>query len=198
MSRITFITPTLNRDQRIVERCLRSVALQTVTDWDQVVCSDGRHEPAIERLVERLDDPRRTYMHLPRCAGHYGAGVRAAVIELARGEFVSFLDDDNMVFPRYGELMIDALDRNPDAAFAICQIVECRGNPKLTKVAPYIMTGVPPVLHNVDTLQYVVRTAAMRKTGYCQQGYSSDGYTVEKLAKEHSWVAVNDVLGMHL
>jgi hypothetical protein len=60
------------------------------------------------------------------------------------------------------------------------------------------MTGIPPVLNNVDALQAVVRTEAMRKTGHCQRGYTSDGYTIEKLTREHSWIAINDVLGMHL
>jgi teichuronic acid biosynthesis glycosyltransferase TuaG len=198
MCRITFITPTLNRDPRIVERCIRSVALQTLRDWEQVVCSDGRHEPLIERLVERRGDPRQRYTYLPRCVGHYGAGVREAMIDAARGEYLAFLDDDNIVFPKFGETMIEALDRNASAGFAICQIVQCGSPPDSPTLAPYVINGIPPVLKNIDTLQVVVRKDAMCKTRWCLDGYMSDGRTYEKLAREHRWIGVDSVLGMRL
>jgi glycosyltransferase involved in cell wall biosynthesis len=198
MSRITFITPTRNRSPRVVERCLQSVERQTFTDWEQIVCSDGRHEPSIERLVERMGDPRRRYTYLPQRLGHYGAGVRDAMIDVARGEYLASLDDDNVVFPKFGETMIEALDRNSDAGFAICEIVECRPLPDKPDFSPFIITGIPPANCKIDALQVVVRKEAMRKTRWCMKEYYSDGYTYEKLARDHSWIRVDDVLGLHL
>jgi glycosyltransferase involved in cell wall biosynthesis len=198
MSRITFITPTLNRNPRIVERCLRSVANQTITDWEQIVCSDGKHEPEIERLVESRGDPRVRYTYLPRCGGHFGAGVRDAMIDVARGEYLASLDDDNIVFPKYGQTMIEALDRNPDAGIAICQIVECLALPNMPRLAPYVRNGIPPGKFDTDTLQAVMRKEAIRKTRWCLKGYISDSHTYEKLAREHSWIAVDAVLAMHI
>jgi len=196
MSRITIITPTLERDPRVVERCLRSVATQTFPDWEQIVCSDGKHEPAVERLTKRLGDARRRYSYLPQHAGHFGAGVREALTEVATGEYLAFLDDDNILFPRYAAVMIETLDRNPGAAFAICQILHCTELPVEYGLAPIVINGIPPRICNIDTLQVVVRKDAMRKTGWCLNGYCSDGYTYEKLAREHSWIAVDEVLGM--
>jgi glycosyltransferase involved in cell wall biosynthesis len=196
--RITFITPTLNRDYRIIERCARSVTNQTVADWEHIICSDGQFEPHVEHLVRALNDPRRRYAHLTTPAGHFGAGVRQAMISHANGDHLAFLDDDNMVFPKFAEHMIAALDRNPDAGFAICQMVQTAALPPQKVLAPTIITGIPPVVKNIDTLQVVVRKAAMEKSGWCLMGYCSDGHTYEKLAQQYRWIAVDEVLGIKL
>lgn len=110
MTRLSFITPTLNRDPRVVERCLRSIGNQTLEDWEHLVCSDGKHEPLVEQLVQRVGDKRRKYLQLAQHAGHFGAGVREALIDRAAGRYLAFVDDDNMVFPRFAQSMTAALD----------------------------------------------------------------------------------------
>lgn len=94
--------------------------------------------------------------------------------------------------------MIGALDADPAAGFAICQILHC--GPLLPSFGPppVVLTGVPPVTNNIDTLQVVARTAAMRECGWVLAGYGSDGATFERLAKAHRWVAVDEVLAAHL
>jgi len=197
-TKITFITPTLNRDYRVLERCALSVTSQTIRDWEHIICSDGQFEPHVEQLVQSFSDPRRRYTHLTAPAGHFGAGVRQALLTDARGDLLAFLDDDNMVFPKFAERMITALDQAPDAGFAICQIVQTAQQPPGCLLEPIIITGIPPVGQNIDTLQVVVRKAAMKQSGWCLMGYCSDGHTYEKLARQYRWIPVDEVLGMKL
>src|SRR5262249_20508926 len=145
-----------------------------------------------------LNDSRRRYAHLSTPAGHFGAGVRQALISHASGDYLAFLDDDNMVFPKFAEHMIAALDQAPDASFAICQIVQTTPLPPQYVLAPTIITGIPPVVRNIDTLQVVVRKAVMEKSGWCLMGYCSDGHTYEKLAQQYRWIPVDEVLGIKL
>ena len=63
---------------------------------------------------------------------------------------------------------------------------------------PAVLTGIPPVTANIDTMQVVVRTQAMRESGSVLQGYLSDGATYERLSRAHPWVEVAEVLGVHL
>lgn len=99
MSKITIITPTLGRPLPTLQRCLASVDRQTFAGWEHLVCSDGRPEPEVAELVRAGADPRRRYCHLAARGGHFGAGVRAALLPEVRTEYVAFLDDDNILFP---------------------------------------------------------------------------------------------------
>jgi glycosyltransferase involved in cell wall biosynthesis len=197
MSRVTIITPTCNRDLTILRRCISSVRSQTMPDWDQLICSDGQYEPAVDELVLSTKDERIRYCYLTDKRGHYGAGVRAALLDQARGRYLAFLDDDNMLFPKYLERMTDALEAAPDVGFAICQIVHYGPLAYAVPFFPVILNGIPPRLQNIDTLQVVVRRTAMLQTGWVLGGYCSDGYTFEKLGQEHRWLAIDEVLGIH-
>jgi glycosyltransferase involved in cell wall biosynthesis len=198
MSRITFLTPTRNRPLSVLERCLASVDRQTFSDWEHLVCSDGPPEPGVKELVERPSDGRRYYVYLAEPAGHFGAGVRAALLPQVSSDYVAFLDDDNLLFPRYGERMVRALDEHPEAGFVICPIVHCGPLLPCFGPPPAILTGVPPVLNNIDTLQVVVRTQVIRECGWALAGYGSDGWTYERLSQQVGWVAVEEVLAIHL
>lgn len=198
MSAITIITPTLNRPQEVLERCIASVNGQTFTDWEHVICSDGKHEPAVEELVRRGKDERRRYAYLSRQMGHFGAGVRSVLAPEAQSRYLAFLDDDNLLFPRFCERMVEVLEARPDAHFAICQIVHCGPLEPRFGLPPAILTGIPPATSNIDTLQVVVRTEAMRQNGWVLNGYLSDGATYEKLSQQYAWVSVDEVLAIHL
>lgn len=196
MSSVTILTPTLDRSMEVVARCIGSVDRQTLPSWQHWICSDGQREPAIELLCRA--DSRRSYMYLPKPAGHYGAGVRAALVPDVTTEYIAFLDDDNMLLPKFLERMVAALEQRPDAGFAICQIVHHGPLVKRFGLPPVIQTGVPPVVDNIDTLQVVVRTRAMQESGWRLLGYGSDGATYEDLAARYPWVAVDEVLALHL
>jgi glycosyltransferase involved in cell wall biosynthesis len=196
--KISILTPTLARGLPVIERCIRSVSQQSFRDWEHIICSDGRHELGVERLVQHYGDKRRKYVHLSQHVGHYGAAVREALLDVAVGEYLAFVDDDNIIFPKFAERMVDALEDNPDAGFAICQIVKCTPLPPEHGLAPIVISGIPPVRRNIDALQVVVRKQAMLKTRWCLNGYESVGYTCEKLANEHRWIAVDEVLGVKI
>ncbi len=198
MSTITILTPTLNRPLPALERCFASVNQQTLADWAHWVCSDGRHEPPVEDLVRRGHDHRRRYLHLPQLGGHYGAGVRAALTPEVRSPYVAFLDDDNLLFPKFCERMVAALEASPAAGFAVCQIVHAGPLHPRFGPPPAILRGIPPVTGNIDTLQVVARSEGMRQRGWVLAGYGSDGATYQRLAQAFLWVEVDEVLAIHL
>ncbi len=127
MRRITILTPTIKRPLAVLQRCLASVDRQSLPDWVHLICSDGEFEPAVAELVQRGRDHRRSYQHLATSAGHFGAGVRAALLPRVDTEYVAFLDDDNLLFPQYCAPMVRALDAHPRAGFAICLILHGAG-----------------------------------------------------------------------
>lgn len=195
---ISILTPTFNRAPHIVKRCLYSVRSQINTQWEQLVCSDGVCEPEIQDMMKKDFDSRQIYSFSDRKLGHYGAGVRDYLMKYCRGKYICCLDDDNILFPDYLQEMSKALDANPDAGFAISRTLYLGELARHIGVAPKILTGIPPVLQNIDTIQVMVRKEVMLESGWILEGYLSDGYTYQKLGEMYKWIEVPKLLSVHM
>lgn len=198
MTKVSIITPTLNRDLDAIKRCLYSVRGQTSSDWEQLVCSDGMLEHNVQGMMTIDFDLRQIYSYSEKNQGHFGAGIRNYCMSKCQGDYLCFLDDDNILFPHYIEKMSKALDENKSAGFAISRTVHMGPLAPFLGDPPKMLTGIPPVLQNIDTIQIMVRKEAMEKCGWVLNGYLSDGHTYEKLGKMFEYVEVPEILSIHL
>lgn len=197
---ITIITPTWKRPLDVIERCMKCVDIQTIQDWEHIICSDG-YEENVKEFIESKKEPRRRYKSLPEHLGIYANNVRQACLEEARGKYVLFLDDDNVIFPHYLEKMLKPLrNTSENIAFSICQIIHLGPLPVDKGEPPQILTGIPVVVQNVDTLQLLIKKDAINSIGGWDQetGYLADGYTFERIAKKYEYVEVPEILGVHI
>ena len=197
---VSIITPTCNRDLRIVQRCIQCVRSQTYEHWEHIVCSDGVLEPHIKTLVESDRDARMKYMVTAKKHGGYGGAVREEIInKIPLGKLLVFYDDDNVIFPTYLEKMVKALvEAKNDEKFAICQIFHFGPLQPFFGPPPILLEGEPK-LYYIDTLQVMVEAEAMKKVGWVNPlHYCSDGMTYEALGKAYKWVKVPECLGVHL
>lgn len=97
---ITVITPTYKR-HHYLKNAIDSVLSQTYTDFELIVVDDNPAESEERKLTEevmkQITDPRVRYVQNAKNLG--GAGSRNVAIEMAKGEFIAFLDDDDMYLP---------------------------------------------------------------------------------------------------
>jgi glycosyltransferase involved in cell wall biosynthesis len=106
---------------RVAEAHLRqaigSVRGQSHDGWELVIVADGPPEPAVDRVIAAAAlDERRIRVLRRRETG----GIAAASddgIGAARGEFVAFLDHDDVLHPRALEMVARRLAGRPDAAW---------------------------------------------------------------------------------
>src|SRR5437870_3888913 len=101
---VSVCVATYNRAQLLVERCISSVLEQTYGNLELIVVGDHCTDDTADR-VSRIDDPRLRFINLPE-RGTYPADpmLRWMVagtpplnhaLSLARGHFVTHLDDDD-------------------------------------------------------------------------------------------------------
>jgi glycosyltransferase involved in cell wall biosynthesis len=109
MPSISVITPTYNRPDLLSE-AIASVRSQSFDDWEMLVAEDGS-VPGSHTVVARFGDPRLRYILLEH-AGRSTA--RNGAMELARGDYIGFLDDDDLYHPDKLALEIDFLRSHPD------------------------------------------------------------------------------------
>ncbi len=117
---------------RYLEAALRSVAAQTDPDWEIVLVNDAR-SPEVTALAHRLGVPV-TAVDGP---GQGPASARNAGITAARGVWLLFLDDDDLLTPDAIAALRTALDRNPESAWAAGRLayIDAAGAP-LANVHP--------------------------------------------------------------
>jgi hypothetical protein len=104
---VSVVTPTLGREA-VLARAIDSVLAQTYSNWELVLVADDEGRAA----AERVDDPRI------RTTAHRGPGVCAArntALEVASGDLIAYLDDDNVMDPGWLRTVVWAFETRPDA-----------------------------------------------------------------------------------
>lgn len=102
---ITIVTPVYNTGAYL-RFCLDSILAQTFTDWQLVLVDDGSTDGSGEICDEYAADPRIEVHHVPNGGA---ARARNIGIEAARGEWLTFIDSDDIVSPGYLADMIEAV-----------------------------------------------------------------------------------------
>ena len=111
---VSVILPTCNRAGRL-PRALTSVLDQTYPHWELLVVDDGS-EDHTAAVVAGVADPRVRFLRVE----HRGVcGARNAGLAEARGELVTYLDDDNTMHPGWLKAVVWAFEQHPaaDAAY---------------------------------------------------------------------------------
>lgn len=94
---ISVVMPVYDPDPALLEAAVASVRAQVYANWELCLADDASPDPAIRPLIERLaaEDPRIRVAFRER-NGHIAAATNTA-LGLARGLFVAFLDQDDLL-----------------------------------------------------------------------------------------------------
>lgn len=113
MPRVSVIIPTFNR-ARDLERALASVLGQTFNDIEVIVVDNhSTDDPAA--VIARHNDARISLHQIDN--GGIVAKSRNLGIQVARGEYVAFLDSDDWWAPRKLAASVEVLDRGADVVY---------------------------------------------------------------------------------
>jgi glycosyltransferase involved in cell wall biosynthesis len=133
---ISVIIPTYNRAQTIIP-ALQSVLAQTRTDFEIIVADDGSSDNSREVLAPFAE---RVIYDYAENRGQSAARNRGA--RLARGEFLAFLDSDDLWEPRKLELQIPLLEQQPTIGWVYCDMDYFGNTP--ADYRPRTFSKIPP------------------------------------------------------
>lgn len=103
------ILPTFNRAEKL-RRALESLAAQTFTDFEVIVCDDGSTDHSPEVVDSFKESFHITYLWEENWGGP--ARPRNKGLGVARGEWICFLDSDDWWYP---EKLATIVDFTPNA-----------------------------------------------------------------------------------
>ncbi len=190
---VTVVIPTFNHGRYVVE-AVESVLAQTVRPLQIVVVDDGSTDDTRDRLMPYLD--RIEYVYKTN------AGLSAARntgIERARGEWVAFLDADDVWGPHKTELQLQAVAEHPKAMLVGAADSRQWPLPPLPeKVAWRLITVDDLIFRTVfGPSSALIRRAAFNEVGLFDEKLSpvADRDMWFRIATKHSVVCVERLAG---
>lgn len=118
---VSVITPTWQRHDMLLDRCVASVQAQDYPEVEHVVVSDGP-DPALGDLFTRFsaDFPLVRYFELPEHppGKHWGIPARLEGLKHATGELIAYNDDDDTLRPVHVSRHAAILAEHPNAGFS--------------------------------------------------------------------------------
>ncbi len=106
---VSIIVPVYNVEDYL-PRSLASIQAQTLADWECVCVDDGSTDGGGAILDEwAAKDSRFVAIHQENCGG---AAARNAGLEVARGEYIGFVDPDDWIEAETYELALDTARRS--------------------------------------------------------------------------------------
>ena len=117
MTRVSIITPFLNAGP-FIEESINSVLSQTYDNWELLLVDDGSTDASTGmalRYAAAHPDKVRYLSHDGR-QNRGASASRNLGARHARGEYLAFLDADDVYLPRKLELQVPILDSHPEVA----------------------------------------------------------------------------------
>jgi glycosyltransferase involved in cell wall biosynthesis len=144
---ISVIMATYNRSEAI-GFAIRSVLYQTRTDWELLVVGDACTDKT-RQVVESFGDPRVRFTNLEQRVGDQSGPTRVAMRQ-ARGDYLAFLNHDDLWFPDHLERSIAHLERTgSDLVYSLQLDVDPDGTIRLPPICSEAF--VPFLCPNIST-----------------------------------------------
>lgn len=120
--KVSIVIPAYNT-AHLIAACLDSVFAQSLTDFEAIVVNDGSPDTA---ELEKALQPylaRIVYLKQPN---KRAAGARNTAIRAARGEFLAFLDSDDVWYPEHLAEQMRLFEEDPslDFVYANCLVAD--------------------------------------------------------------------------
>lgn len=116
--RVSIVMPTRGTSKRINES-IRSVIAQTYCDWELIIVNDGGSEHLLHEQLAHFADLRIKYVH--RSTSQGPSTARNVGITASSGEWIAYLDDDDVFLPHHLATCVSALRRTgAGLAFSRC------------------------------------------------------------------------------
>lgn len=119
---MSVITPTWQRHDLLLSRCVPSVAAQAYPAVEHVIVSDGP-DPELRDKLDGLPGVRFEELPDHDQTSRWGHWARLHGINVSKGEYITYCDDDDSLGPNHAPVLAAALDARPQAGFTYGRVI---------------------------------------------------------------------------
>jgi len=181
---VTIITPTYKRLDKLKE-AISSVLNQSYSHWEHIIVSDG-YDQKVKDYIESTGDPRIKYYSTFKL-NIWGNYQRNYALKHANGEYVLYLDDDNILFADGLKNMVEAFSPN-EIGYVIAPIIY--GNDMMNPDLDF-MHG------EIDLLNFMIKRNLVEKVGGQNMHNSADYFLISEIKKISKGKKIDVVIGHH-
>lgn len=135
---VSVIIPTYNRAVMTVE-AIQSVLSQTYTNFEIIVVDDGSTDNTRD-VVAQIDDKRLRYIYQDNARQ---AAARNHGIEVSKGDYVAFLDSDDLFFPEKLAQQVQYLVEHPQVGLLYSGYTFCGKQENIKTIHYATLSGQP-------------------------------------------------------
>ncbi len=185
--RFSVIVPTCNRLEKL-RRALSSLERQSFTDYELLLVDDGSVDGTRDYVASgRLTCDFPGLLQLRTLRNNRGAGAgkaRNQALELAKGELIAFLDDDDEWLPGYLHEQAARLDRNPSASACVARHLEfdARGRIREPDLEVLLEYDSPLIYLLTESFVHSMSVLAARRSAFEEIGLLNPGFSIT-----HDW-----------
>lgn len=118
MNKVSIVVPVYNKE-KYIERCIESIIHQSYYDIEVIFIDDGSADRSFEIISQYSRSEERIIACYKENEGR--ASARNRGIEIASGNYICFVDADDVIEPAYVEKMLKAAEEAA-ADIAICEM----------------------------------------------------------------------------
>lgn len=168
----SIITPVYNPPVRVLRATVDSVLAQTCDDWELVLVDDCSPDPSVRTVLRdyAARDPRIRVIERSE-NGHIVAASNDG-LDTARGEFVAFLDHDDLLTPEALAENVEVISRHDDVDYIYSDEDLVRDNGRFTD--PFSKPDWSPERlrgQNYCNHFSVIRASLVREVGGLREGF---------------------------
>lgn len=156
MPKISVIVPVYNTEEYL-PRCIDSILAQTFTDFELILINDGSTDNSGEICDEYAAKDKRIIVIHKENGGVCSA--RNKGIEIAQGEWIAFVDSDDIISPTY----LSDFPKNKENDMELCGIVSFNGESFVSSQPEVNYTGEDLVQYYEELFSYRANTSPWAK-----------------------------------
>ena len=106
---ISIIVPVYNAEKWI-DRCIKSLIKQTYDDIEIILVNDGSTDTSLSVCKKYADIDKRIVVIDKKNSGV--SATRNIGIEIAKGEYIQFVDSDDYIDEKMCEMLVNAIEKD--------------------------------------------------------------------------------------
>lgn len=180
--------------EKYIAEAIESILCQSYENLELVICDDCSSDNTW-KIIQSYSDSRIRSFRNPENIGEYSN--RNQAIKLAKGDYLIFIDGDDILYPHGLEFMVRMLDAFPDSAMAMARpwneklIYPVEFTPRQIYLSEYL--GRSAIAINFAHLLF--RTEILKKSGGFNTEYrAGDVYIQHLIGRSHKCLLISDGL----
>jgi glycosyltransferase involved in cell wall biosynthesis len=118
---VTIVTPLYNVEE-YVSQTIESLSVQTYSNWELVIVDDGSTDTSYSIVEQYSEKDNRIKLYSRSRNPKGGSTCRNIGIEKSQGDFIIFLDADDILFPLCLENRVRIMQQQTDLDFCVFQM----------------------------------------------------------------------------